>query len=378
MLLLDAVTQTSECMSVWGHPVCLSWSALEIKDALPALLTIVGGLAALAFFYVDHRKSLKLQKTEIYQGLETASNDVFGYEAEHKDLLERFRDDMPNPERFSEQEWIVLHYFAQIESKQVDVTKLKLGNGHELDCTDAYERLEGELRVVRKLYEKTMNLFEVSARFRRQEIFEPEVFGSWVIWYFETCKEWAFRWWWPDLRLNYVAEIRNIFDIPVATFEFEQDEHGDEHDDRTSEATRQDAGEDWQHHFFTHVALQYDCGVVATWLAQMNQAYSQIHRIVTSQEEYRPAPSYEYPRKWRAKAKLPKLAYAKARIVSPHLDEHEHKRRPVARVVWKRQMRRDSRAVELFSRDGVRLVLMQDSDGQRDSGVEPIAPGETA
>ena len=69
-----------------------------------------------------------------------------------------------------------------------------------------------------------LNLFEMSVRFCKQRIFEPEVFGSWIIWMWELCKEPMFQVAWrgdrddgeeDGIEFNYVAELRDIINAGI-------------------------------------------------------------------------------------------------------------------------------------------------------------------
>lgn len=210
-------------------------------------LSVVGIAVALATFLYQSAKGNELRRTEIYQGMEFASNDLFGFEAEHNKTLERFRDMAPVQAKFTDLEWQVLNRYAEIEEKGAAV----------IDSSPAFlaawRKIEEDTRIVRKYYEKTLNMFEVSTRFRKQGIVEDAVFGSWVIWYYDTCQEWAFRWLWPKLRKNYVEDLRSVFDFPTTYFAFEGPNAEDE--------------DTLEHDFFVHVARVMRCKVVAEWLS---------------------------------------------------------------------------------------------------------------
>ncbi len=136
-------------------------------------------------------ESLQAKQIEIYQRLEIESNVVFQFEAANKSTLPLFKTHLAPP------------------------NALTLGD----DEAQAQARL-----IARKYYEICCNLFEIAARLRRIEYLEPEVFGSWVAWYFDTLCEWGFRALWADLRDNYTVHLRDeTFDTFVAELILEWD-----------------------------------------------------------------------------------------------------------------------------------------------------------
>jgi hypothetical protein len=235
-------------------------------------------------FRDQNAESARLQKTEIYQGLELASTRVFEFEAQNRRALEKFRDIYPLESKITPLRRRVLENYRFLEAG-ADANTL-IPETEERPVIDAdqtekmvtfdaqatYEELEEDLRVLRKYYEITMNLFEVSARFRKENIFREDVFGSWTIWYFETCREWGFRWWWPDLRKNYVPDVRKIFDYPVEAYQFEPKpgfeerlKKMDREQTLVALEKRQRVLEKVEEDFFFHVAEIYGCGVVMGW-----------------------------------------------------------------------------------------------------------------
>jgi hypothetical protein len=173
------------------------------------LVTFLGIVFAVVTFTIQNRRELTVQKIELYHRLESASIELFKFEAAHGAILAPF-----------------------LELKR---------NAGAAPSEDA-------LRVKRKFYEQTMNLFEMAARFRKKNIIEPEVYGSWVIWYYDTLCQWSFRDEWPDLRQNYTPEPRAIFDRFVMEF--------DESEDDAKRKRR----------FFNHVAEVTSCPIIRRWL----------------------------------------------------------------------------------------------------------------
>ena len=63
-----------------------------------------------------------------------------------------------------------------------------------------------------------LNLFEMAYRFRKQDIIESEVFGSWVIWMWSLCDRTMFQQHWPGergLEYNYVMEFRELINAGI-------------------------------------------------------------------------------------------------------------------------------------------------------------------
>jgi len=213
---------------------------------LQSLFALIGILVAGSTFLVQQHIANELQRKEVYQRLELASNDLFGFEADHAEALERFRDIDP-----------VAWKFTPLELKALDNWDQFVEGAFAVNATadetakSTLRQLEADWRKTRKYFEKALNLFEMAARLRKARILDPEVFGSWTIWFYETVCEWGFRRHWDTIKQNYTRELRNIFDYHVATF----DPHADEEHRKRA--------------FFEHVAKLYRCQVIADWLADI-------------------------------------------------------------------------------------------------------------
>ncbi len=180
-------------------------------------------------FLMTQRKALVAQRAEIYQRLEIESNAIFKFEAENKDIVPRFKEQL-GPSRQA---------FAALMEAEPD-----------------------DFLVARKYYENTCNLFEVSARLRNQDIVDHTVFGSWVAWYFDTLLEWGFRAVWADLRDNYTPDLRDIFDPFVERLVKDWDiPHGQ------GKAIPRDV-EKLREEFYEHVGNLFDCDEVRGWIAE--------------------------------------------------------------------------------------------------------------
>ncbi|HLP24516.1 MAG TPA: hypothetical protein VK477_02475, partial [Acidobacteriota bacterium] len=198
-VLLDIYQRSSiECLQAAQRPaedliyrqealgaLRLSWEAVSgFTQALVAIvgtvLSLLSLLLAFLVLYWDKTNERRLQCREIYQRLELASVELFRFECDHDRLVE-----------------------------------LLWGDGEE--TKDSLPRLAGaDAYQVRAYVCQMLNLFEMALRFRRDETMEPEVFGSWVIWMHDLCSCPRFQTLWPDLRLNYVAELRHVMDAGIA------------------------------------------------------------------------------------------------------------------------------------------------------------------
>jgi hypothetical protein len=180
-----------------------------IVSSLGVIVSFLGLAVTLLIFVKQQRRLEMVQKQETYQRLELASNELFRFTASNAAVLAGFGCMEKDPAR--------------------EVS--------EIDCMMADNHLF-----------QTLNLFEMAARLRHANVFEDEVFGSWVIWYYDLLGSWYFRQSWPDIRPNYTAEIRRVFDQPVRDF-----------DPRLDDDQR-------RRQFFTHVAKELNCPRVKTWL----------------------------------------------------------------------------------------------------------------
>ena len=190
----------------------------DLIAILAALIAFAAFATALLFSRSARKDALRVEKSGAYLSLEVASSDVFKYEAEHSEKLAPYR------------------------LLRVSATARKKAIADVANAVFAYN-----------LYFQTLNLFEVCARFRRQDVIEHEVFASWVTWFYDTLDDWYFRDQWADLRGNYTDDVRDIFDLGIALFE----EFGDSADAATDRQRRQ--------RFFEWVAAQMQCTEIRDW-----------------------------------------------------------------------------------------------------------------
>lgn len=189
------------------------------------LITVVSAVIALCALLVNlwhngvtRARGLRVEKSNSYLNLEVASSAVFKYEAEHSVELAPYR--------------------------KVEVTAR--------DRNALHANVKDAMRAY-NLYFQTLNLFEVCARFRRQDVIEHEVFASWVAWFYDTLDDWYFRDQWADLRTNYTDDVRDIFDLGVPLF-----------DGTMTDAVRKDR-------FFALVSQVMNCAEIAGWQAKLAQ-----------------------------------------------------------------------------------------------------------
>ena len=146
-------------------------------NAVALATGIAGGM--LGYFLLSKpgkEREERLEKSQAYLQLELASIEVFKYKAAHwysMDWAVRGR----NPE-----EWPI-------------------------------ERIREE---VDQYFYQCLNLFEIASRFRNEGVIVPEIYASWVAWFFETLEFPYFRAQWTGAyRDNYTREVRDIFDAGV-------------------------------------------------------------------------------------------------------------------------------------------------------------------
>ena len=198
-------------------------SLLEFLSSLPIKVEVVLGvlgflLGVLSFLFGvwtyrrQQRRLIEVQKQQTYQRLELASNDHFRFTASKAETLVNFQDPVKEP---------------------------------------SYNPSAKDMMIADNHIYQTLNLFEMAARLRQANFFDDEVFGSWVIWYYETLSSWYFRIKWKkDFRHNYTNEMWLVFNEPVENFERQPDD-----------TVRKEQ-------FFAHVAKKLKCPQVREWLTR--------------------------------------------------------------------------------------------------------------
>lgn len=179
-----------------------------METQLEGYAAIAGLIVTLIIFSLQQYSVNRSRVRDTYLKLELSSNEIFRFEAEYASILAAYKG---------------------------------------AAAPGAAMRAEDDL-VAENYYLQQLNLFEISARFRRTAIMEKSVFGSWVSWYYEVLTSWFFRANWPFMREHYTPELRDLFDAPVAQF-----------DGFTDDAARKRA-------FFRHAAKVMGCPVIRDWL----------------------------------------------------------------------------------------------------------------
>ncbi|WP_233548406.1 hypothetical protein [Aurantiacibacter zhengii] len=181
-------------------------------------------------------RALRVERSQAYLQLEIASIDTFRFRAE---------------------------YAYAIQWSLTGSNPKRLNTGMLAEQVDQY-------------YFQCLNLFEVASRFRKAKIIAPEIYASWVAWFFEALEVRYFRENWQDnYHDNYTRELQRIFDGGIALFEHyglrnynsgsEENDHPDDIKEKLQAA--RDA-------FYRHVAWVVPCAMIGEWLAQSDQSSS--------------------------------------------------------------------------------------------------------
>ncbi|QIG78440.1 hypothetical protein [Stakelama tenebrarum] len=198
----------------------MDWASQITENLLAAValgLSLVSLIVSLTTYFFTEAREQRVEKSAAYLDLEVQSGVAFQYAATNAELMDPLR----KPER---------------------PASLPKGAEFRRAC-----------ETTLNLYFQSLNLFEVCARFRRQLIIAPEVFASWVAWFYEIQDDWYFREMWPaEIRTNYTDDVRAIFDVGCAIFASPLDQ------ERREEA------------FYAAVAEIMDCRVIRGWLDRLD------------------------------------------------------------------------------------------------------------
>jgi hypothetical protein len=197
-------------------------------------------------------RAQEARKIEIYQRLEIESNRVFEFEARHPQLVPKMKRRL---------------------APVVQIGDLVVQNEYA-------DRMDGAqiAMIARKYYEMNCNLFEIAARLRRRELVDEDVFGSWIAWYFDTITEWGFRALWHDLRDNYTADLRSVFDglVSILIEEWDIPHHQGTFAHYDPDATG-DPGvcnEELERRrvwFYEEMGRRFHCSEISNWLKQVDE-----------------------------------------------------------------------------------------------------------
>ncbi len=143
-------------------------------------------VAATMVILTNRHNAIQADETardEIYQRLEIQSIELFRFETDHPELVAR------------------------------------LWHPEEVDALPDDDKMPPAVRSYQMMQYicQILNLFEMACRFRRKNIIETDVFGSWVIWIWELCNQPPFQQRWLDgLQFNYVQDFRNLMNTGIA------------------------------------------------------------------------------------------------------------------------------------------------------------------
>lgn len=233
-LIRSADFRIQNTVMMWGAMAALTISALlflflgrdfikmesraEISyDLLIQSASILISALGIAFTYVMRSEQTnRNSKQQLYQTLELQSIELFRFECEHPDLVQRL-------------------WFEE-----------KLGFG-SLPADQALKY------CLRQYACQMLNLFEMATRFRTLRVLPEDVFGSWVIWIWELCNCKQFQDFWlddDDLPSNYVRDFREVITAGVEI------------------ANREEPEEKKRFDFFTTVAERLNCWEIEQWFVR--------------------------------------------------------------------------------------------------------------
>ena len=158
----------------------------------------------------ERKEELDNANREIYQRLEFASIDLFRFEAAHVDMIRPIWEaNAELPEKGTAEYIIVLNYVCQI-----------------------------------------LNLFEIAVKFRMERIMPPDIFGSWIAWFYLLISSPGdgFRLLWKDLKFDYIWELREIFVEGFAIY------------DRIDDPWEAEV------QFYQFVGKKLECGIITGWI----------------------------------------------------------------------------------------------------------------
>lgn len=186
-----------------------------IIDTIIQFISVLVAILVFGFTYLYAKKRDRhAANREIYQQLELASNELFCFEADHLKIIRH-----------------VWEKKAKLPSKE----------------TAEY------IQVINYVCQM-LNLFEIAIRFRKEKIVSPDIFSSWVIWYYTVCNAPHFPEIWDDICFDYIKDLREIMNMGVKL------------------SLRKDLDEDQKREQFFHgVSSLLNCNVVKEWYTQVKK-----------------------------------------------------------------------------------------------------------
>ncbi len=186
---------------------------MSIDSIIQSVSVLVAVLTFAITHFVSEARDRATANRETYQRLELASIDLFRFEADHMEIIRPvWEDRVPVPPPGTAEHTAVVNYVCQI-----------------------------------------LNLFEMAIRLRKEGVVPPEVFGSWVIWYYNLANAPHFGEIWDEVQYDYTFELRQIMNVGVFLAETESDEEA-----------RVDK-------FFASVARGLKCKKIRKWTEQVRK-----------------------------------------------------------------------------------------------------------
>lgn len=171
-----------------------------INNTAQIIGIVIAATMIVVTILVNARQANDTAQQTIYQTLEIESVKLFRFECDHPYLVAQL--------------WFPTEAAKMEESQRIP------------ECVREYQ--------LRQYVCQILNLFEMALRFRKKGISEPEVFGSWIIWMWELCREEVFQRHWigvDGINTNYVKDFRKLIDEGIA---IARRENGDEFSKRTA------------------------------------------------------------------------------------------------------------------------------------------------
>ncbi|MBK9106438.1 MAG: GNAT family N-acetyltransferase [Saprospiraceae bacterium] len=140
------------------------------------IVQIAGVTVAAASIIIAHAiqrsRDRKIARRDIYQKLEFASVELFRFEADHLDLIRPiWEEGRPLPPKGTAEYVAIMNYICQV-----------------------------------------LNLFELAIKFRNDKTMPPDIFGSWVAWFYLLLRAPGFPPIWEETKWNYLPQLRKVMD----------------------------------------------------------------------------------------------------------------------------------------------------------------------
>lgn len=184
---------------------------MTVEATVQAVSIMVAILTFIIAQAVNRARNLHIANRETYQRLELASIGLFRFEADHVETIRPvWEESVPVPPEGSAEHFVVTDYVCQL-----------------------------------------LNLFEMAIRLRKERVVPPEVFGSWVVWYYDLANAAHFPTIWDRVMWNYTSDLRHIMNVGVRLATDEADD-----------AVRRNK-------FFRYVADELKCPAIGQWLTRI-------------------------------------------------------------------------------------------------------------